>query len=120
MTQGRYTWRHDQVLRELADIIETERKMRGQKRDVRKYINVVKEGDPTIIKKPSEQKSILDSATSWEMQADLGRRLLFPDVLNTTLRPDIVCLSHEGKQIMMVELTVQWEERCEEAHRSGR
>lgn len=44
LTQGRYRWRHDQVLRELADIIEKERKKkRGQKRDS-KYINFVKEG----------------------------------------------------------------------------
>ncbi|XP_065928284.1 uncharacterized protein [Magallana gigas] len=115
MALGRYRWRHDQVLRELADIIEKERKKRGQKRDS-KYIKFVKEGDPTKVKKPSEQKSILDSATLWEMQVDLVRRLVRPDVVNNNLRPDIVLWSHEGKEIIMVELTVPWEERCEVAY----
>uniref|UniRef100_A0A8W8JMZ5 Uncharacterized protein n=1 Tax=Magallana gigas TaxID=29159 RepID=A0A8W8JMZ5_MAGGI len=54
-----YRWRHDQVLRVLADIIEKERKKkRGQKKDS-KYNNFVKDGDPTTVKKPSEQMPIL-------------------------------------------------------------
>lgn len=76
----------------------------------------MKEGVPTTVKKPSEQKFILDSSTSWEMQVDHGRRLVFPDVIHTNLCPDIVLWSHKGKKIVMVEFTVPWEERCEEAY----
>lgn len=43
------------------------------------------------------------------------RRLQFPDVIHTTLRPDAVLFSTKGKKIILVELSMVWEERCEEA-----
>lgn len=43
----------------------------------------------------------------------------FLDVIVTNLRPDIVLRSHEGKRIIMVGLTVPWEERCEEAYQTN-
>ncbi len=50
------------------------------------------------------------------MEVDLGRKLHFPEaVLSTTLRPDIIMWSPGGKKIILVELTVPWEEGCEEA-----
>ncbi len=50
------------------------------------------------------------------MEVDLRRKLHFPEaVLSTTLRPDIIMWSPEGKKIILVELTVPWEEGCEEA-----
>ncbi len=36
-------------------------------------------------------------------------------VLSTTLRPDIIMWSPGGKKIILVELTVPWDEGCEEA-----
>lgn len=36
-------------------------------------------------------------------------------VVHTTLRLDAVLFSTEGKKIILVELTVPWEEGCEEA-----
>lgn len=50
------------------------------------------------------------------MQANLGRWLVFLDVIHTNLRPDIVLWSQEGKKIIMVELAVSLEERCEVAY----
>lgn len=41
------------------------------------HINFVKEGNPTTVKTPLEQETNLESATSWEMQAYLGWRLVF-------------------------------------------
>lgn len=73
----------------------------------------MKEGNPTTVKTPLEQETNLESATSWEMQAytsDDG--WVFLDVILTNLRPDIVLWPHEGKRIIMVGLTVPWEERC--------
>ena len=34
--------------------------------------------------------SILGGTTGWNMEVDLGKRLVFQDVVQTTLRPDIV------------------------------
>lgn len=39
------------------------------------------------------------------MQADLGRRLVFPTIIATNLRPDIILWSYECKKIIMVGLT---------------
>ncbi len=51
------------------------------------------------------------------MRADLRKKLVFPEeVAHTTLRPDIVLWSKAAKQVILVELTVPWEERIEEAY----
>ena len=51
------------------------------------------------------------------MIVDLQNQLQFPqDIVETGLRPDIVLLSRSMKQLVLIELTVPWEERTEEAH----
>ncbi len=42
------------------------------------------------IKKQQTPASILDRAQSWEMVVDLKRKLVFPSVVQTTQRPDMV------------------------------
>ena len=60
--------------------------------------------------------SILGGTTGWNMEVDLGKRLVFPAVVQTTLRPDFVLWSKTGKKLIVIELTVPWETRCEEAY----
>ena len=55
---------------------------------------------------PSVGSSILGGTTGWNMEVDLGKRLVFPDVVQTTLRPDIVLWSKAGKKLIVIELTV--------------
>ncbi|XP_021365777.1 uncharacterized protein LOC110458420 [Mizuhopecten yessoensis] len=104
LTQGRYRWRHDQVLRELADVLEVERK---KKRPPRKhkpsFIRFVKAGEKET-KATSGNTGILEGAEAWEMRVDLGKKLVFPDVVQTTLRPDVVIWSAESRQIIVIEL----------------
>lgn len=65
----------------------------------------------------STGSGILTSATDWDMRVDLRRQLKFPEKITTsTLRPDIVLWSRATKQVVLLELTVPWEERIEEAH----
>ena len=113
LTQGRYRWRHDQVLTELADVLEHERRKKrtGRKKE---RIQFVKEGQ-TAKKKPLTTPSILDEGEQWEMLVDLKKKLVFPNIVQTTLRPDIVIWSEKNKRLAMIELTVPWESRCEEA-----
>lgn len=116
LQQGRYRWRHDQVLAALADILERERKQTRPRTDRGTgSIQFVKagEGKPSS---PSRTSSILNQAASWEMRADLRKKLVFPDVVHTNLRPDIVMWSENSKKIIVIELTVPWEEACEEAY----
>ncbi|KAI8514691.1 hypothetical protein Bbelb_072820 [Branchiostoma belcheri] len=45
------------------------------------------------------------------------RTLIFPEeVAATNLRPDMGLWSKQRKKVIMIELTVPWEERVEEAH----
>ena len=60
--------------------------------------------------------SNLGGTTSWNMEVALGKRLVFQDVVQTTLRPDIVLWSKTGKKFIVIELTVPWETRCGEAY----
>ena len=55
------------------------------------------------------------------MVADIGRRMSFPQqVAVTQSRPDIVLWSAASRQVVMLELTVPWEERVEEANERKR
>jgi len=116
LSQGRYRWRHDKVLSTLASILEVERRKKRQV-ETRHMpaIAFLKEGEKSRPAAARVATSILQKASSWEMRVDLGRRLHFP-VVQTNLRPDMVIWSEERKKIIVIELTVPWEERCEEAH----
>ncbi|XP_063062183.1 uncharacterized protein LOC134455057 [Engraulis encrasicolus] len=117
LTQGRYRWRHDKVLLSLADTIERERvKKRPANTTARRAITFVKEGTGPSQTTKRKRTSILQAASSWEMRVDVGRRLQFPEVVQTSLLPDIVLWSSKDQKIILVELTVPWEEGCEEAH----
>ncbi|XP_069114334.1 uncharacterized protein [Argopecten irradians] len=112
ITQGRYGWRHDKVLRELADIPERTKKRKPAKGCT--FINFVQGGEGGHTFSTVHQWGILDGAQNWEMRVDLDRRLVFPDIIQTNLRPDILICSTQGKKMVMVKLTVPWEESCEE------
>ena len=118
LSQGRYTWRHDQVLRALADSLEKERKKKRQPNTRRpEYIKFVREGQTG---KGGKDTSLLQQARHWEMQVDLKQKLAFPDIVQTRLHPDIVIWSRTLKMMILVELTVPWEERTDEAHERKR
>ena len=50
------------------------------------------------------------------MKVDLGKQLVFPNIIHTAHIPDIVIWSPNHKKLMMLELTVPCETRCEEAY----
>ena len=47
---------------------------------------------------------------------DLDKRLVFPCEIETRLRPDMVMFSTAKKLLIMIELTVPWESRIDEAY----
>ena len=103
------------VLRELADWLEKKRKKEHSNHPRHAHIAFVKSGETKNTQKPTKA-SILDGSRDWKMEVDLGRRLVFPNVIQTTQRPDIVLWSETGKKLVTIELTVPWEARCEEAY----
>ena len=116
LAQGRYRWRHDQVLSEVAHVLETERKTERPMPKNSRYIGFLKEGEQAPKSAP-QPTGILNESRSWEMKADLKQQLQFPqEIALTTLRPDIVIWSRNPKRVVLVELTVPWEEQIEESH----
>ena len=80
LEQGRYTWRHNSVLNIIANMLESH---------------------------------ILTS--SWDIYVDLpgktykGNSTIPADIIQTTLRPDIVLVNQQIKKIFILELTVSFE-----------
>ncbi len=77
-------------------------------------VSFLKQGEkfPKSRRTDSSVPSILYQASDCEMQVNLKKKLVFPEeVAMTTLRPDMVLLSRSTKTIVVVELTVPWEDR---------
>ena len=120
LADGRYTWRHNQVLRVIACTIDKARKEKPKVTGKLQFINFLKAGES---KGATSQRcqGTLATAADWKLAADVGEQLTFPqEVAVTTRRPDIVLWSPATKQVVMVELTVPWEERIEEANERKR
>ena len=63
LANGRYRWRHDKVLTEITEFLETEKKRKKQVKDTKK-IGFVRTGEPPKNIK-AEQTGILSSAGDW-------------------------------------------------------
>lgn len=111
LAQGRYRWRHNQVLSRYP---EKERKKKRGWKEEKKFINYVREVEATSVEKLPNQKSILDFL---EQLPGRCRRTLddgwyfqtsFRQNSALTLLSTCTSLlwSHEYKKIIMVELTV--------------
>ena len=114
LSQGRYRWRHDNVLKELAHWIEEKRKaVNSSPLRKRKMIKFLKAGEKPKAATDRTQQSFLNISRDWRMQADLpGEPLRVPAHIAATLqRPDIILTSESVKQLVIVELTVPTEDR---------
>ena len=122
LAQGRYTWRHNQVLKELAQTVET-RAMTKKRSDRTPRATVVfystggKRSWPTsTVSLGTSKQGLLDGADDWECTADLPGWNRYPEVISKSgMRPDIVIHSQSTKQVIMIELTVPYESRMEAA-----
>ena len=116
LTEGRYRWRHDQVLKAIAGAIDTGIERAKKFQPTKRTITFVRAGErPKQLKKTSA--GILASARDWRMLVDLEQQLRFPShIIATNLRPDIVLTSDSTRQAVLIELTVPWEDRLEEAY----
>uniref|UniRef100_A0A3B1JAJ2 Reverse transcriptase domain-containing protein n=1 Tax=Astyanax mexicanus TaxID=7994 RepID=A0A3B1JAJ2_ASTMX len=120
--QGRYTWRHNQVLRPIAEAISMGISSSKRSHSTTQMIAFVKAGErlgkTTGARNPA---GLLATAKDWQLSVDLEKQLKFPQhIVATTLRPDILLVSEETKNILLIELTVPWEDRLDEAHERKR
>ncbi|KAK0139173.1 Retrovirus-related Pol polyprotein from type-2 retrotransposable element R2DM [Merluccius polli] len=121
LTQGRYTWRHNQVLKCLAAELENKRvsinamPLNAQSTFPQKTA-FVREGEKQRTKPSPSEAGPLSTARDWEMRVDLSQRLTFPpEIAITNLRPDLVLWSKSCRQVFIIELTVPWEDAIDEA-----
>ena len=86
LQQGRYTWRHNSVLRIILDTL----------------------------------REVSDS--SWTFYCDLAGATkvagttIPPDILATQQRPDLVLVNRASKKIIVIELTIPFEQNIHNAH----
>ena len=123
LSQGRYKWRHDKVLNELACILRTKIAEGESNLAANRKVVFVKEGvkgqaptagSPSRVYMGCTPQPFLASAQDWELTVDLKERLRIPqEVAITELRPDIIITSKDTNQMAIIELTVPTEDRIE-------
>ncbi len=121
LTQGRYTWRHNRVLKCLAVTLESKRvtvnamPLEAQT-TFHQLTSFVREGEKRSTNRSSPDLCPLNAAQDWEMWVDLSQRLTFPpEIAATNLHPDLVLWSKSCRHVFIEELTVPWEEAIDEA-----
>ncbi|KAK3777199.1 hypothetical protein RRG08_014855 [Elysia crispata] len=133
LSQGRYTWRHKRVLQELAAIISTSKRETLSQMPCLEQTSaimilhlslssVIRKGGAKSwhgrpVRTTNQIKCLLDGCDDWDVSADLPEWDSHPSMIKETrLRPDIVIHSASTLQLIMVELTVPYENRMKEAH----
>ncbi len=107
--QGRYRWRHDLVLRKLAEVTESCRQEANSRPSAptRRPILFARAGENINHRHQRTTPRVLSSGSEGNMRVDLGRQLQFPrEIVETSLRPDLIMWSEPCKTILLVELTV--------------
>ena len=114
LSDGRYRWRHDLVLRTVADTVDAAIRANNYKPEARPiYFVQAGESPPSACKINS---CLLSTTQDWQWRVDIGNCLKVPEqIATTTLRPDLILWSTETKQVLLIELTVPWEENIEVA-----
>ena len=108
---------HDKIFSEIAARLDVARKKKPTGQTKPTFINFVQEGGKALTNNSSTDTGLLAAARDWELLVDLKGQLKFlPDVATTTLHPDVLLLSRATKKVVLIELTVPFEERIEEPH----
>ena len=80
LAEGRYRWRHDQVLKCLAGSIDKETREKAiSDCNEPSVIHFVKEGSVVKSKaRPHKIRGLLRQSSDWQLMVDLGKQLKFP------------------------------------------
>ena len=112
---GRYTWRHDQVLKvivealkgKLEEINKGKLPKKNEQGEVRFHL-AGKGPSKRVGERTKGVDKRWEGASNWEIDTDLDKMLIFP-IVPTLQRPDIVIWNKEKKVVHLLELTVPWE-----------
>jgi hypothetical protein len=93
LAQGRYIWIHTPVLKELASVLDEERRIKRKTKRKVNSITFVKPGSIINTEVMKQQGGILNLANGWKFEIDLYKMLVFPQEITTTnLKSDIACI----------------------------
>lgn len=110
--EGHYRWRHDQVLKIVAEAV-AKAVNNNKQTSSQKNILFVNAGEQLKLQ-PKPASELLSSESDWDPGVDLGRQLKFPYyIMSTLLRPDMVLWLSLSKQVLLI---VHWEDEMEEAN----
>ena len=105
------------MLRSIACAVEDKRLDKNNNfSKTKERMHFLKEGEKPKKEDKVQKKedSYLDSANDWKLDVDLNGRLKVPTEITTTnLRPDMMLISRQTKQVGFIELTVPNEDRIE-------
>ena len=80
-------------------------------------IQFLKEGECPVRKQKNPNMKLLNGASDCKVSADLKTFLQFRvHIIQTEKRPDIVAWCDSKKSVLLIELTVPWEENREKVH----
>ena len=117
LKQGRYTYRHDAVLKILVSELQSFLSSPRDSSVPSRFIKFVKEGsNPKKTKK--KKTGILCEASDWVLLNDLGKLVIPSFIAVSSLRPDILIFSPSTKRVVLIELTCPCEENMEDWHKS--
>ena len=118
LQQGRYTFRHDTVLRKITESLKSFILNIEQAVPIspKSSIKFVKKGNQSTTQKNSSSWHFTQ-ASGWVLLADIDSNYCFPiHIAFTQLRPDITIFSDVLTKVILIELTCPCEENMESQH----
>ena len=117
LSQGRFTFRHDSVLKDLVESLKSFiSELPPTALKILNKISFVKAGK-SISKSDPKSIGILHLVNDWIVLSDLNDGFMFPGhIALSALRPDIVIFSDLLNRVILVELTCPCEENMESWH----
>ena len=123
LNQGRFTWRHDNILQYLAKELQPKIEQINSSNKPNKnikdsFIKFVKEGKRAAKEKSTYKPGLLYTANDWILIYDKSQDpLIFPPhIVQTSLRPDLIIYSNTTRQVILIELTVPTEDNIIDWH----
>ena len=124
LNQGRYTWRHDEILailaKHLLGLVRAANRAIPQDRTIPTITKSFVRAGTQNTSRPSADtpRKLLEEANDWIVLIDgIPQRTVFPQCtgVDTALRPDILIYSQSRKIMIWAELTVPLEENVIDA-----
>lgn len=125
LASGRYSWRHDSVLKKLTSVLAVFVDKWNAKKSssppvppiASSFVRAGATSSVSTSKRSSSRPSLLSGADDWKMLVDFDHaRIVFPpEIVATDKRPDVVLWSKNSRRVHLFELTCPAEEGIEAA-----